>query len=231
MNNSVKTDDDLIALLKRTMHNVAVSAPDMEFSTTAGNQRWMATAAAATVLVVGVGAAGLALTGGRDASRRLSPGAQTTASGDTVEPVPSTTLSSVIAVTTLPLTTDPGSTVVPPALSGSIQERIGPLLTGLTQLGFPNSEYSTDAQGVTTVSAFSNDQTQTITVTITPGTPEAPESHVRPLIGVLEQTADRLHVKYDSNTGWKYTLLVGRTGTSPLPTPAAIGDMLYTVDP
>ena len=85
MNNSVKTDDDLIALLKRTMHNVAVSAPDMEFSTTAGNQRWMATAAAATVLVVGVGAAGLALTGGRDASRRLSPGAQTTASGDTVE--------------------------------------------------------------------------------------------------------------------------------------------------
>ena len=231
MNNSVKSDDELIALLERTMHHVAVSAPDMEFSTTARSQRWMASAAAATVLVVGVGAAALALTARHDASGRLSPGAQTTEPATTVDPVPYTTMPSVIEVTTLPFSTDPGATIVPPALSGSIHEKIGLLLPGLTQIGFPNSEYSTDAQGVTTVSAFSNDQTQTITVTITPGTPVGPESHVRPLIGVVEQTADRLQVKYDSNTGWKYTLLVQRTGTSPLPTPTAISDVLYTSDP
>ena len=68
MNQSVTSDEELNALLERTMRTVSVAAPDMEFSTTAGNQRWMATAAAATVLVVGVGAVGVALNARRDAS-------------------------------------------------------------------------------------------------------------------------------------------------------------------
>ncbi len=77
MNQSVKSDEELIALLERTMHKVSECAPDMEFPATVGNQRWMASAAAATVLVVGVGAAGLALNARHDASNPLSPGAQT----------------------------------------------------------------------------------------------------------------------------------------------------------
>jgi hypothetical protein len=68
MNHSVKSDEELMALLERTMRRVSVSAPDMEFSTTTGNQRWIATAAAATVLVVGVGATGVALNARRNAS-------------------------------------------------------------------------------------------------------------------------------------------------------------------
>lgn len=94
MNHSVKSDEELIALLERTMRDVSACAPDMEFSTTAGNQRWMATAAAATVLVVGVGAAGLALNARHDASSPLSPGGQTTTPADTAEPITSTTVSS-----------------------------------------------------------------------------------------------------------------------------------------
>lgn len=68
MNSSVTSDEELNALLERTMRAVSESAPDMEFSTTTGNQRWIATAAAATVLVVGVGAAGVVLNARRDAS-------------------------------------------------------------------------------------------------------------------------------------------------------------------
>ncbi len=68
MNHSVTSDEELNALLERTMRRVSVSAPDMEFSKTAGNHRWIATAAAATVLAVGVGAAGVALNARRDAS-------------------------------------------------------------------------------------------------------------------------------------------------------------------
>ncbi len=68
MNHSVTSDEELNALLERTMREVSERAPDMEFSTTTGNQRWIATAAAATVLVVGVGAAGVALNARRDAS-------------------------------------------------------------------------------------------------------------------------------------------------------------------
>ena len=68
MNYSVTSDEELNALLERTMRAVSESAPDMEFSTTTGNQRWIATAAAATVLMVGVGATGVALNARRDAS-------------------------------------------------------------------------------------------------------------------------------------------------------------------
>ena len=68
MNHSVTSDEELNALLERTMRRVSVAAPDMEFSKTAGNHRWIATAAAATVLAVGVGAAGVALNARRDAS-------------------------------------------------------------------------------------------------------------------------------------------------------------------
>ena len=103
MNHSVTSDEELIALLERTMHEVSECAPDMEFSTTAGNQRWMATAAAATVLVVGVGAAGLALNARDDASSPLSPGGQTTVASTDGGPIASTTTSIVAVVHARPL--------------------------------------------------------------------------------------------------------------------------------
>jgi hypothetical protein len=61
MNASLISDEELHALLERTMHRVSESAPNMEFSTKSASRRWMSTAAAATLLVVGVGAAGFAL--------------------------------------------------------------------------------------------------------------------------------------------------------------------------
>lgn len=113
MNHSVKSDEELIALLERTMLKVSVSAPEMEFSTTAGNQRWMATAAVATVLVVGVGAAGIALNARHDTSSPLTPGAQATTPADTAEPITSTTMSSIdggtSAVTTTSILTTTGT--------------------------------------------------------------------------------------------------------------------------
>ncbi len=93
MNHSVKSDEELIALLERTMHKVSVSAPEMEFSTAAGNQRWMA--AAAAVIVVGVGAAGVALNARHNGSSPLTPGAPATTPVDTVGPITSTTMSSI----------------------------------------------------------------------------------------------------------------------------------------
>jgi hypothetical protein len=90
MNHSVKSDEELIALLQRTMHKVSVSAPEMKFTATAGDQRWMASAAAATVLVAGLGAVGIALNARHNASSPLSPGAQATTPVDTAEPITST---------------------------------------------------------------------------------------------------------------------------------------------
>jgi hypothetical protein len=78
MNHSVDSDEALVALLQRTMHEVSMSAPDMELSTTAGNQRWMVSAAAATVIVVGVGAAGLAVTSRSGSSDRISSSSPST---------------------------------------------------------------------------------------------------------------------------------------------------------
>lgn len=112
MNHSVKSDEELIALLERTMHKVSVSAPEMEFSTAAGNQRWMA-AAAAAVIVVGVGATGIALNARHDGSSPLTPGAQATTPVDTAEPITSTTMSSTdggsSAVTTTALHSTTGT--------------------------------------------------------------------------------------------------------------------------
>ena len=48
------------------------------------------------------------------------------------------------ATTLAPLTTDPGSTEVAPAVNSAIQAHLVPLLTGLTQLGFDQSEYTTN---------------------------------------------------------------------------------------
>jgi LysM repeat protein len=103
MNHSVTSDEELIALLERTMREVSECAPDMEFSTTGGNQRWMASAAAATVLVVGVGAAGLALNARHDAPSPLSPGGSTTVASTDGGPIASTTTSIVAVVHALPL--------------------------------------------------------------------------------------------------------------------------------
>lgn len=103
MNHSVTSDEELIALLERTMHDVSECAPDMEFSATGGNQRWMASAAAATVLVIGVGAAGLALNARHDASSPLSPGGQTTVASTDGGPIASTTTSIVAVVHAVPL--------------------------------------------------------------------------------------------------------------------------------
>jgi hypothetical protein len=93
MTHSVKSDDELIALLQRTMHKVSAAAPDMEFSTGAGHQGWMATAAAATLVVVGVGAAGLALSAREDVPGPTTPGAGATTPVATRQSVAPTTTS------------------------------------------------------------------------------------------------------------------------------------------
>jgi hypothetical protein len=105
------------------------------------------------------------------------------------------------------------------------------LLTGLTQLAFANSAYSTTHDGVTTITAWNADQTQNVAITITPGDPVIPESHIRPLIGVLEQTPDLLRMKYDSNSGWKLVLVVERTSAAPLPSLADVENLIYGSDP
>jgi hypothetical protein len=93
MNHPVKSDEELHSLLERTMRTVANRAPDMAFSTAPANPRWMASVAAATVLVAGAGAAGIALSSRHSASP-LVPGAQVSAPGDTIEIVSPTTMSS-----------------------------------------------------------------------------------------------------------------------------------------
>jgi len=77
MNHSVMSDEELLALLERTMHDVSECAPDMEFSATASSHRWVASAAAASVLVIGLGAAGVALRARHDAASHVSPVGQT----------------------------------------------------------------------------------------------------------------------------------------------------------
>jgi hypothetical protein len=134
--------------------------------------------------------------------------------------IPQTTLA--------PLATDPAdSTPVNDANRGQVDL----LLTGLTQLAFANSEYSTTHDGVTTITAWNADQTQNVAITITPGDPVIPESHIRPLIGVLEQTPDLLRMKYDSNSGWKLVLVVERTSAAPLPSLADVENLIYGSDP
>jgi hypothetical protein len=110
MNHSVKTDEELLALLEHTMHKVSDAAPDMELTASAGNPRWMASAAAATVIAVGVGAAGLALHARHDNSGPLTPGAQPTTPFDSAEPITSTTMSSVDGETSAVTTTSIFST-------------------------------------------------------------------------------------------------------------------------
>ncbi len=109
MNRSVKSDEELLALLERTMQTVAHRAPDMDFSTTAGSPRWMASAAASTVLVVGVGAAGLALSSRHDAHSPLSPGAENSVPVDTGEPGLAPTMTTVIGLS--PVAIPAGSVV------------------------------------------------------------------------------------------------------------------------
>jgi hypothetical protein len=137
--------------------------------------------------------------------------------------VPQTTLA--------PLASDPIDSTLPAPGNDANRAQIEPLLTGLTQLGFANSEYTTDADGVTTVTAWAANQTLTITITITPGSPVTPENHLRPLIGVLEQTADTLRLAYASNAGWKLTLDVHRTGTTPLPKLVDLENLIVGIDP
>ncbi|MEI8240588.1 MAG: hypothetical protein WCI22_14330 [Actinomycetota bacterium] len=94
MNNTMKSEEDVLAILERTMRAVADHAPDMEFSTRSNSSRWMASAAAAALVVAGVGAAGIALSSRNDPTGvTLGAGADATAPSETAEPITSTTMS------------------------------------------------------------------------------------------------------------------------------------------
>jgi len=79
MNHPVKTDEDLVALLERTMQHVAATAPNTELEPPVASRRWIGSVAAAAVLVVGLAAAGLALSSRHDAESPLSPAADASA--------------------------------------------------------------------------------------------------------------------------------------------------------
>lgn len=78
MNHSVKSDDELIALLERTMQAVAHRSPDMEFTARTASKHRMVSVAAASLLILGVGAAGFALNSRYDASSPMSATTQST---------------------------------------------------------------------------------------------------------------------------------------------------------
>ncbi|MEO6492491.1 MAG: hypothetical protein ABIP99_06620, partial [Ilumatobacteraceae bacterium] len=75
MNQSIESDDELIALLERTMREVARLAPDMRVAEVRHNNRWIATAAAAAVVVVAGAAAGALVVSSRHDSSPVSTGA------------------------------------------------------------------------------------------------------------------------------------------------------------
>jgi hypothetical protein len=60
MNHTVQSDDELIAVLERTMREVARLAPDMRVDEP-NDRRWLATAAAAAVVVAGAAGVGIAI--------------------------------------------------------------------------------------------------------------------------------------------------------------------------
>lgn len=140
-----------------------------------------------------------------------------------------TLLTVVPQTTTAPTDTTPESVVDPSR--GAIASRVELLATALRPLGFPNYEYSTSPEGITTVVAIDPHQPRTITVTLKPGVLLVPENHDRPGVTVIENTSSRLRVAYNSNDGWQFTVTVERTGSSQLPAPNEIRDLLYAIDP
>jgi hypothetical protein len=71
-----KSDDELIALLERTMNDVARLAPDMVLDGVRHSNQWIATAAAAVIVA---GAAGAALVAAdRPQPRPISPHSEAT---------------------------------------------------------------------------------------------------------------------------------------------------------
>lgn len=90
MNNTVKSDEELLALLDRTMHEVARVAPEMQIEEAHHDYRWVATAAAAAIVIAAVGAL---VVSDRPDSRTVNPAADSTATLATS--TPSGTLSAV----------------------------------------------------------------------------------------------------------------------------------------
>lgn len=112
-----------------------------------------------------------------------------------------------------------------------LQYRVDLASSQLQALGFPNTESSTDAAGVTTIVAIDRDQSRTLTITMTPGTMLLPENHNRAPITTTENTADRISMEYNSNNGWRFMLVVERAGATALPSEDELGNLLYGIDP
>lgn len=96
MNQTLKSDEELIALLEHTMRRVAQAAPTMRFDDAHHDNRWMATAAAAVLVVAGATRAAIVVSSRHDsapvdtsavASEPTSQGSSPTSpTPDTVDP-------------------------------------------------------------------------------------------------------------------------------------------------
>jgi len=129
-----------------------------------------------------------------------------------------------------PATTAPHDQVS--ATLEQLQYRVTWATQQLAAFGFPdNTSYPGGVDGTTTIIATDAEQGRTFTLTMTPGTMLLPENHDRAPITTTEKTADRIRMVYDSNTGWRFTLVVERTGTTRLPSEDDLANLLYGIDP
>jgi hypothetical protein len=113
------------------------------------------------------------------------------------------------------------------SLHADIARRVELAQPALAALGFPNNEYATDTDGVTTLSA--SDPTRpterTVTMTMRRGVPE-----VTPTTSGTSETSSKVSFKFQANDGWIYTVEVDDKSGAALPTEAQLLDLQHVFD-
>lgn len=216
-------DQQIIESLHRNANHAVVPRPsfgDVRRRVRIRRQRNMAAIAAPAVL-------GIATLGLRSASVER----QASGIGDTV-PVSndSTTTATEVATTSMvPISTTsvPVPLAADASLHADIARRVELAQPSLAALGFPNNDYSIDADGVTTLWASDPNRPseRTLTMTMRPGIPE-----VTPTTYGIGEMTGTIAFTFQANDGWMYTVEVVDTSGDALPTEAQLLDLRQVFD-